>query len=459
MKVILTNSYARIRGTIAQPLSLAYLAASAEKFGHKIKIIDALVMNYSFDDIKKEIKHFDPDVIGATSWTENIYDILKIIKIAKEINPNCMTVLGGPHPTAMAKETLETSPYVDVIVRGEGEKTFVKLLEKKEKLSTVEGISFRSNGRIIENKDGKLIEDMDSLPFPAYHLLPMEKYVIKYKLFDYERVGNLGDRYCIISTCRGCPYNCIFCGSRALWGKNWRVRSPENVIEEIKILNQKYKVKVLDFMDDTSTIDKKRMLKICELIKKEKIDILWTAGTTRVDLFDKEIARSFKDAGCKIVRIAPESGNQKSLDFLQKGFTIEDVKRAAKIAKDAGLATDGNYIIGIPGENRKAINQTILFAKKLDLTRTTFSILAPFPGTKLYEIAKQKNLLLTEDWSRYSPIKSVLSLNDFSAKELEKLLIKATFICSWFNPKKTPSMLMKDLVQLLNFKKHYFNIL
>lgn len=458
MKVLLITSPARIRGTIVQPLSLAYLAASAEQVGHEIKIIDAMILNYSFEDIKKEIKHFDPDVIGATSWTENIYDVLKIVKIAKENNPNCMTVLGGPHPTVRAKETLEQSPYVDVIVRGEGEKTFVELLEKKEKLSTVDGISFRSDGMIIKNKDRKLIEDLDSLPLPAYHLLPMKKYVVKYKLFDYERVGDLGDRYCVISTCRGCPYNCIFCASRALWGRNWRVRSPQNVIEELKILNEKYNVKVIDFMDDTATINKKRILKICELIKKEKIDILWTAGTTRVDLFDKEIAKSFKTAGCKIARLAPESGNQQSLDFLQKGFTIGDIKRAVKTAKEAGLDTDGNYIIGIPGENGRMINQTILFAKKLDLTRTTFSILAPFPGTKIYEISKQKNFLLTEDWSKYSPTKSVLALDNFSPKELEKLLIKATLICSWFNPKKTPRILARDLVQLLKLKKHYLNV-
>ncbi|MCK4364427.1 MAG: cobalamin-dependent protein [Thermoplasmatales archaeon] len=460
MKVVLTTSPTRIKGTKVQPLGLAYLAASAEQAGHKIKIIDAMIMNYSFEDIHKEIAHFDPDVLGATSWTQNIYDVLKIIKRSKENNPNCISILGGSHSSLMAKDILNENEFVDIIVRGEGEKTFVEILEKIEKnqdYSVVDGITFRNNGKVIENKNRENIKDLDILPLPAYHLLPMKEYTVKYRPFDYEMVGDLGDQYCAISTCRGCPYNCIFCSSRALWGRNWRARSAQNVIEEIKILNDKYKVKVIDFMDDTGTIDKKRILKICKLIKKENFDVLWTAGT-RVDLFDKEIAKSFKTAGCSLARLAPESGNQRSLDFLQKSFTIEDVKRAIKIAKDAELNTSGNFIIGIPGENRKMINQTISFAKKLNLTHTTFSILDPLPGTKIYDIAVQNNLLLTKDWSKYTPMHSVLKLKNFNPKELEKLLIKAFLICCWINPRKSPKILKRDLIQLLKFKKRHLNV-
>ncbi len=460
MKVILTTSPEIIKGTRVQPLGLAYLAATAEKLGHKIKIIDAMIMEYSFEDIIKEITIFDPDVIGATSWTQNINSTLGIIREAKTRNPNLISVIGGPHASLMAKDILKENKFVDIVVRGEGERTFSEVLEKIEKnqdYSSIKGISYRDNKIIIENDDREKIKDLDDLPLPAYHLLPMDKYTVKYRLFDYERVGNLGDKYCAISTCRGCPYNCVFCSSRALWGKKWRARSAENVIDEIKFLKEKYKIKVIDFMDDTVTINKKRILKICELIKKEKLDIFWTAGT-RVDLFDKEIARAFRKADCSLARLAPESGNQESLDYLQKNFTLDDVKGAIKIAKESKLDTSGNFIIGVPGENRKMINKTISFAKKLNLTHTTFSILDPLPGTKIYEIAKQNNLLLTDDWSKYTPMKSVLKLKNLKPKELERLLIKAFLICSWFNLKKTPKILTKDLIQLLQFKKSHSNV-
>lgn len=460
MKVILTTSPATIKGTKVQPLALAYLAATAEELGYKIKIIDAMIMGYSFNDINKEIINFDPEVIGVTSWTQNIDSALQIISKSKKINPNLISIIGGSHASLMAKEILKENKLVDIVVKGEGEKTFSEILEKIEKnqnYSTIKGIIYRDNERIIENKDREKIKHLDNLPFPAYHLLPMDKYTVKYRLFDYERVGQLGDKYCAISTCRGCPYNCIFCSSRALWGKNWRARSAENVIDEIKFLKEKYKIKVIDFMDDTVTIDKKRILKICELIKKEKLDISWTAGT-RVDLFDKEIAKAFRTADCSLARLAPESGNQQSLNYLQKNFTLDDVRRAIKTAKDLKLSTSGNFILGVPGENRKMINNTITFAKKLNLTHTTFSILDPLPGTKIFEIAKQNNLLLTDDWSKYTPMNSVLKLKDLKPKELEKLLIKAFLICSWFNPKKTPQILKKDLVQLLQFKNSHLKL-
>ncbi len=460
MKIVLTNSLANIKGTNVQTVGLAYLAGVAEQAGHKVKIIDAIIMNYSFEDVHKEIMNFQPDIVGVTSWTQSIYGALRIVKKVKQCNPNCIIILGGVHSSLMAKEILSENSFVDIVVRGEGEITLVKLLEKIEKnqdYSSVDGISFKLKNKIIENKIRENIRNLDELPRPAYHLLPMDRYTVKYRLFDYERVGNLGDKYCAISTCRGCPYNCIFCSSRDLWGKAWRARSAENVIEEIKYLIEKYKIKVIDFMDDTGTINKKRVIKICELMKKEKLDIFWTAGT-RVDLFNKEIAQAFKSADCSLARLAPESGNQQSLDILQKNFTVEDVKRAVKTAKDVGLKTSGNYIIGIPGEDKKMINNTISFAKKLNLTHTTFSILVPFPGTKIYDIALKDNLLLTYDWSKYTPLNSVLKLKNFDPKELERALIKAFIICSWFNPKKTPEIFVKDLIQLINKNKNYLNV-
>lgn len=434
MKVILINPRLskKIRVKIYPPIGLGYLASYLENAGHKVRIVDSLVMNYDMDDIKKELKQFDPDVVGVTATTPYIYEALLIVKIAKENNPNCMTVLGGPDPTFRAKEILKESPYVDVIVRGEGEITFTELLEKKKKedLFTVDGISFRLDGRIIENKNRKFIEDLDSLPFPAHHLLP--KYD-SYPLFLNLRIK--GQPYTSISTCRGCTFDCAFCSSCVLWGRRWRARSPENVVEELKLLRYKYGLKVIDFVaDDTFTVDKKRVLRICELIIEEGLDISWECEA-RVDLFDRDIAIALKKAGCYLVQFGIESGVQKTLDFLNKGFRAEDAERAVKIAKNAGLKAGSNFMIGVPGETKEMINTTIFFAKKLDLDVTSFTILVPLPGSKIYKIAEENNLLLTKDWSKYNLSNIVMKVPGLTSRELKGFLIKAYLICN-LNPFK-----------------------
>lgn len=411
---------------IYPPLGIGYLAAYSEKVGHTVRILDSTFLNYGIHDIRKEIKRFDPDVVGITAMTQNINNAMSIVSIAKENNHNCMTVLGGSHPTATAKNTLEKNLNVDVIVRGEGEETFIELLEKKENLTKIRGITYRLNGRIFENQDRKLIENLDILPFPAYHLLPMKKYKERYKIFGLELFVKIGAPFSTISASRGCPYNCIFCASRALWGEKWRTRSPENVIEELRFLTDKYNIKLISFADDTFTINKKRVERICELIKKEDIDLNWTC-LTRVELCSKNIVYKLKNAGCYAVGFGFESGVQKTLDFLCKGFGVEDSIRAVRKAKEGGLQTAGNFIIGIPGETKEMINQTIAFANKLDLMSATFTLLTPFPGTRIYEIAEEKNLLLTKDWSEYTMLNPVMNVPGFSTRELKNLLLKCNF--------------------------------
>jgi len=427
MKVMFIQPRAYLGQTTGPPLGFGYLAACLEDVGHKVKILDAPILNLRKRKIKKEIRQFDPDVVGVSSVTHNIGNALSLVEMAKENNPNCMTILGGPHATMTTKEILSENPYVDFIVRGEGEKTLVELLEKtKEKdFEKVKGISFKQNGRIIENENREPIADLDSIPFPAYHLFPMERY--KTKVIDREIYGKPGQPMSSIITSRGCPNNCIFCSTCALWGKKWRTRSPENVVEELKILRYKYGKKVIDFLDDTLTVDKKRTMRICELIKEEGLDISWMC-LSRVNLFTKEIASSLKKAGCFAVTFGFESGVQKTLDFLKKGFTVEDSKRAVQIAKETGLKVAGTFIIGVPGETRETINENISFVRNLNLNFTNFSILVPFPGTEIYEIAEKNNLLLTRDWSKYLSTNSVMKVPGFTPRELRKLHKKAKYM-------------------------------
>lgn len=410
------------------PLGLAYLASSLEQAGHKVKIIDSPHMHYNYKEIFREIKKFEPNVVGISSLTFSFYDSIKILKIVKKNLPNCITVLGGVHPTALAKEILTEYSFVDVIIKGEGELTFVELLEKKKnkQYSDVKGIVYRDEKRIIENKPRKRIENLDDLPFPAYHLLPMEKYTGRYNWFNIERKRDIKPIGRII-TSRGCPYNCAFCSSKLMWGKQVFLRNPEKIVEEIKFLKEKYKMNFIEFSDETFTIDQKRTEKIRLLLKKEKIDVSFLCNT-RTNLFNKEIANSLKKMRCNIVFFGFESGVQKTLDFLNKGIKITDSIKAVENARDAGLTIIGNFIIGVPGETKENINQTISFARKLDIDFPSFTILMPFPGTPIYDYAVRNNLLLTKNWSKYAGSSIVMKTPGISPFELKFYLLKAYFV-------------------------------
>lgn len=444
MKVLLVHPTIGLN-RIGQPIGLSYIASFLEKYGHEVKIIDSLVKNLEIKDINKEMKKFNADVIGVTSMTPSIFNALSIIKNAKEINPNCLSVLGGPHPTAMDIETLKENPFVDVIIRGEGEITFKELLEtkKKDEFSNIRGITYRDNNKIVKNENRPFIENIDELPFPAYHLLEMDEYKI-YDNFLFKGIfGDKYQNYCSISASRGCPHGCIFCECNKILGRKIRNRNPEKIVEEIKILADKYKVKMIGFIDDTFTIDKKQVISICNLIKKEKID-LSIECSTRVDSFDKEIADNIKKTGFKMVFFGFESANQTSLDFLKKGFKIEDIKTAVRKAKQADLIIEGNFMIGIPGETRKMINNSISYARKLGIDQASFPILVPFPGTELYSIAERNNLLLTKDWSKYHFNNSVMKIDGFSPNELIRLKNKA-YLSFYSNPTFIYKFLRRNL--------------
>lgn len=425
MKILLIKPSKFLSYKHAPPLGLAYLASCLEKAGHQVKIIDSFKMESMGDNLAKELKNFNPEVVGISSSTREIYSAYSTANLAKSINPNCLIVLGGPHPTILPKEVMRECNNVDVIVRGEGEVTFIELLEnlKNKRYENIKGITYRKENRIIKNPDRAIIQNLDSLPLPAYHLLSIGKYKTEKISLDFDtdkKTYSLG----VISTSRGCPYNCIFCASRALWGKQWRARSAEKVVDEIRFLKDKYKIEILSIIDDTFTVDKKRNMEICELLKKEDVDIPWVC-TTRVELFNKEMSSLFKKSGCFEIGFGIESGVQQTLDYLQKGFTIQQAKTAIKIAKKDGLRTESAFIIGVPGETKDMINQTINFANKLKLGITTFFLLTPFPGTRMYEMAREQNLILTKDWSKYTLANPVMKVPGFTSLELRVYLFKA----------------------------------
>ncbi|MCS7098374.1 MAG: B12-binding domain-containing radical SAM protein [Candidatus Methanomethyliaceae archaeon] len=424
MKVILINppittnlETASILGLKAPPLGLAYIGAVLEKEGYNVKIIDAAALDISNKKLGEILKKESPNVIGVTSTTPTVYDAMKAIITAKENVPDAITIMGGYHITFLPEETMMECPALDIGVIGEGEVTIIDLLkslEGKKPISEVDGIVYRKEGKIIRNKPRKLIENLDEIPFPARHLLPLDKYTV---LGESKRLGN-------IMTSRGCPFNCIFCSSSKFYGRKFRARSPKNVVDEIEELFYKYKIKSIEIVDDVFTINKNRALEIAKEIIKRGLDIWWACGA-RVDLVTKELLSIFKRAGCEVIYYGIESGSERILKILKKGITLEQAKKAVKWAKEVGIEVVGSFIIGTPGETKEDVMKTIKFAKDCDIDFAQFTAMTPYPGTEIYEIAEREGLLLTRDWSKYTTIVPVMRTKELSAKDICSLIEKA----------------------------------
>jgi len=401
-------------GASPPPLGLAYIASMLRQ-SHEVKIIDSNILNYTIGDVERELRSFNPDVVGITSVTSSIYEAYKVAETAKRIREDCIVILGGPHASFMPRQSMEECKYIDVIVRGEGEETARELIENIEKgssLNEVRGITFRRGNEVIETEPRPFIKNIDDIPFPSRDLLPMHLYKFN------------GVKYTTMLTSRGCPFKCSFCSSSRLFGGYWRGRSPENVLEEMKIIYEEYGIRNIEFIDDTFTLNQERAEKICDGIVEQGWDISWGASS-RVDTLSKKLAEKMKKAGCWIIYLGIESGSQKILDVIGKRITLEQVRKAVKILKDSGIQVLGSFIIGFLQDTKETIKETIKFAKSLNLDYAQFSILTPYPGTPIFDYAKRNNMLLTEDWSKYTAIEPIVKIGEVSEKEIKALLRKA----------------------------------
>jgi len=428
-----TNSIIKsVIGVTGPPLGLAYLASVSREKGHDVRIIDALATGSTFLSIKKEIESYSPDVVGITATTSMIYDAYEVAREAKDVDPHIVTVLGGPHVTFAARETLEESQNIDFIVRGEGEITFLGLLEAlqgKRELRDVPGITFRTEGGIHDNPPQPLIEDIDSIPPPAIDLLPVKHYTTEKK------------RFMTIVTSRGCPYNCTFCSSSLQFGRRWRGHSTERVIDELRNIVDSYGVREIEFLDDTFTLNLKRAMEVSREIYREGLDISWSASA-RVNLFNREIASSMKKGGAHTVYFGIESGSQRIINFIGKGIRPEMVTSSVRAAREEGLKTMGSFIIGFPDETKEEVRSTLKLSRKVGVDVAQFTIATPYPGTRLWYYAKERGLLFSNDWRKYTTLTPVMRLKHFTSKQIMYWLGKAyaTFYLR-------PNFLLKDLLR------------
>jgi anaerobic magnesium-protoporphyrin IX monomethyl ester cyclase len=372
-------------------IGLAYLAAVLEKDGHQVMVIDCPPQHLTYKNIDQEIGRFQPDIVGITSVTATFKSALKVAQNTKQTCPQATVVLGGPHVTIGDDQFLLQHPEVDVVVKGEGEQTIVELsryLSGQRVLNDISGIAFRNNGQVVRTANRPCIQNLDDLPYPAYHYFPL----IKYRIFKKIGVPML--------TSRGCGSGCSFCLVPHIAGNNFRARTPASVVNELEYIKSRYQVDFVTFNDEIFTYDKKRVLDICSGIKQLRINVPWDCQT-RVDLVSKDLLHAMKEANCQLINFGVESANQNILNAMGKGTTVQQNATAIRMAKEAGLSVTVSLVLGYPGESDHTIHQTIDFIKRTEPDDLYLFLATPFPSTQLHDAVGDLGWKMSQDWDSY----------------------------------------------------------
>lgn len=408
------------------PIGLGYLASTLEAEGIKAGILDFGGLGYTTEQLyelaREEFARREPDLVGITCLTPQAHLALEVAGIAKEVCSDCHTVLGGPHPSAAPIEVAR-DPNVDFVVVGEGERTLLELaqdLSEPSRLRSVEGLVFRKDDEVRVNPPRKMIENLDEIPFPAYHLFAERKLNLTVDAHGIDTRG----RYMEVFTSRGCPYQCIFC--HKAFGRRFRARSPENVLEEISLLYHKYGVREIHFEDDSFNLDIGRAKKIFDLLIESGMDLsIRFPNGIRADCVDEELIAKMREAGAYQTSIGVETASPRVMRMIKKGLDLRRVEEAVQLASKHGLQIRGFFMIGFPGEIKDEIMQTIEFAKNLDIHFASFSIVTPYPGTELYEIARERGYIKHTDYGRYFFDRAAVETPEFTRQELEEITRRA----------------------------------
>ncbi|MBL7156541.1 MAG: cobalamin-dependent protein [Candidatus Omnitrophica bacterium] len=381
----------------SHPLGLLYIASMLKKNDYNVEILDACNFGCSMEEIKNRIIALKPDIVGITAMTILAPSAYIIAKEIKKINPSIVTVMGGPHATAMPEEALKEG-CMDFVVLGEGEYTMLELCDMSSRgnknYQAVKGISYKTGSSITNTGTRPFVMNIDRIPFPDYGLLSQMK--------RYNPPPHWGKRgaFATVITSRGCPYGCMFCSVTRTWGKRYRYRSAENVLKELKLLHEKYSVKYISLRDSVFTLYKQRVIDICKGIIKNKLDIKWNCNAHAKEV-NEEVLAWMKKAGCELIQYGIEQGDESMLKKFKR-LDKETIKNAIAITNRAGIKAHGYFMFGMPGETRDTIRATLSFAKNLPLYSAGFTTVTPFPGSDLWDYAVKNSLIITKDWSRYS---------------------------------------------------------
>lgn len=407
------------------PMGIMYLASYLNsKFGEEIdvKILDNRLHDYGEDDLVEIVKSYNPGLVAISCITLETKKMFSMAKIVKRINKKIPVIVGGPHSTDAYSEILQNF-NVDVAVRHEGEKTFIEIVERclsGKDFTGIKGVSFLHNGKVVSNPDREYIFDLDSIPFPAWNMIEIERYG---KFLSMAPIGKR--KYMPLYTSRGCPYGCVYCHN--VFGKKFRFRSPENVLEEIDILVNKYNIKHFEIIDDIFNLNYRRAEKILDLIILRAYDLsISFPNGLRTDLLDYNMLSKMKKAGVKYISFAIEVGSKRMQKIIRKHLDLNRAEEAIKIASNLGIISNGFFMMGFPEENKEDLIKTAEFALNSKLDTINIFKVVPFKGTELFN--KYKNLVLRrkgnvklEDCG-YS--KKTINLSNVSQKELNYIYEK-----------------------------------
>lgn len=377
------------------PLGLAYVGGALEKAGFEVQILDNYQLRTNIDFVRQETQRLKPEIVGITCGSVTYRRCVEMAKAIKEVVPSCKIVVGGWHASYLPETTLQNLE-IDYAVMGEGEKAMVALATLITKgadqrvIAQIPGVACRLEGKIVKS-DPEINDDVDSIPFPARHLLPTE-------IYD-RQIGYLKTKPVdVMNIQRGCPYDCNYCETKKLWGSKCRAFSPLRVVEELEYMVQKFGSKGIYFIDDNFTINKNRTLEICRLMKERKLDLEW-ACDTRVDLLSGDLLKEMREAGCRTIFFGIQSGSQRILDKLNTHTTLEKIVLAFKLCRKAKINIACSFMLGIPGETIADMQTTYEFAKKLGPDWCTFYVYIACPDSALYNEVMQKGLYdRTEDF-------------------------------------------------------------
>lgn len=380
------------------PMGLACLAASAVEAGHSVTVLDCLAENLSMPGLRAWLAGRTFEAVGISVLTPLAGGAFEAAEQARRALPGAVIILGGPHVTAFPEQTLAECPASDVIVCGEGERTLVELLaalSAGKEPGGVAGLVYRSESGLVKTESRLHIDDLDSLPLPAYDLLPMTSY--RPPATKYRRLP----AHTVVAT-RGCPFSCTFC-CNVVHGRKVRYRGVGNILEEVRLLHEVHGARSIIFQDSSLTQSRPWLAGLCEALHRSGLGIEWSC-LARVDQVDAGLLKIMKRAGCWQISYGLESGNQKSLDFLKKRFTLEQSRQAVRLTHRAGIQVRATYMLAIPGEDYADALETIRFARELSAMYATFMVTVPFPGTTLYqEVRSLPGAFDAQaNWSAYS---------------------------------------------------------
>ncbi len=397
------------------PLSLVYVAGAAMDAGYETEIYDAMTKNVGYEEIRNKIDESRPDFVGTSAFTASSPDAIKVLELAKSINPDIVTIIGGVHPTFMYEEMFSITDSIDYIVRGEGELTLPELLDavsNNESVSGIKGIVYKEHDKVIVTQDRPFLHSFDAQTM-GWDLLDWD---------DYTYYILPGSRLASVCTSRGCEQECTFCSQQKYWKKTWRGRSPQDVVEEIELLNSRYGVNVVLFTDDYPSPDRERWEKILDLLIEKDMDMKILMETRAEDIVrDEDILDKYKKAGIIHIYVGTEATEQASLDYIKKDLSVDESKKALSLLREKGIVTETSMILGYPDETEESVARTLELAIEFNPDFAHFLAIAPWPYSDIYD--DLKDYIVVTDYRKYNLIDPIVKPKAMTLEELDRAMM------------------------------------